>query len=122
MKKNILYLLLILANTCFATEAAPETTKQEISYLFSYLENSGCQFNRNGTWYQPKDAVAHLNKKYQYLLGKHLVPSTEAFIERAATESSISGKPYLVQCHGSAPTESATWFKSSLTKYRQSPQ
>ena len=113
----LLMLMAIISNACFATESTLSTT-QEIAHLFAYLESSGCRFNRNGTWYPPKEAVAHLNKKYQYLLDKNLVPSTESFIERAASESSFTGKPYLVQCEGVAPTESALWFKAELTKYR----
>lgn len=119
MKSIAILLLLAVSHPCFAIEMHPPA-KQEISHLFSYLENSGCRFNRNGTWYQPKEAVAHLGKKYQYLVEKNLAPSAEAFIERAATESSLSGKPYLVQCEGATPVESAPWFKLELAKYRKS--
>jgi hypothetical protein len=95
------------------------TTKQEIQHLLSRLENSGCQFFRNGTWYDGKAATAHLRQKYQYLLDKGMVSTAESFIEKGASESSVSGKPYLVKCGADAkPVESAAWLKSELAKYR----
>jgi hypothetical protein len=62
MKQLSLVAALMLASTGFATESTP-ATKREIEHLFSYLQDSGCQFFRNGTWYGAKEAVAHLNRK-----------------------------------------------------------
>ncbi len=117
MKKILLILLVMVSGACPATELAP-TAKQEIAHLIAYLEQSGCQFNRNGSWYDSKDAGNHISRKYQYLLDKGLVSSAETFIKRAATESSMSGKPYLVRCNGDGPVESAAWFKAELANYR----
>ena len=117
MKYIVFYLLFAFSSTCFSTELSP-ISQQEITHLLSYLETSGCKFNRNGSWYQPSEAVAHINKKYQYFLGKGLIASAEVFIDKAATESSMSNKPYLVMCNDGSPIESATWFKAELFKYR----
>ena len=95
------------------------TTKQEINHLFSYLKASGCEFNRNGTWYSSADAATHLNKKYEYLVQKNMIASTEDFIENAATKSSMSGKSYQVKCKNAAPVESAVWFKEALLNFRK---
>jgi len=62
--------------------------------------------------------VGHINRKYEYLLKKGLVPNTEAFIERAASESSASGKPYLVKCGNQPEVESAAWLREALAKFR----
>lgn len=111
-------LTLLAAGASQAAEPSA-TTKQEISHLFGYLEKSGCQFSRNGSWYPATEAVAHIDKKYQYLLRKNLLSDTESFIERAATESSMSGKPYLVKCGNTAPQESGPWFRAELKRYRK---
>jgi hypothetical protein len=105
-----------------AQAAGPNAAaKQEIQHLFTYLEASGCQFYRNGTWYDSKAATAHLRQKYQYLLDKGMLSNAESFIEKGAAESSVSGKPYLVKCGADAkPVESATWLKSELSQYRKS--
>jgi hypothetical protein len=117
VKRLILPLFFLLPCLAFAGEPSP-TAKQEIAYLINHLKASGCQFNRNGTWYSSAEAVDHLNQKYQYLLKKGLVSSAEDFITRAASESSMSGKPYLVKCGTKPAVKSAPWLRSELIKYR----
>ncbi|MCL2830286.1 MAG: DUF5329 domain-containing protein [Betaproteobacteria bacterium] len=92
--------------------------RAEVDYLFSWLKNSGCQFNRNGKWYSAEEAVSHLDRKLQYLLDKNMLSSTEDFIDKAATGSSMSGKPYLVKCGNEAPVQSESWFRTGLSRYR----
>lgn len=122
MRVLILYPSLIfaalLASVSFAAEPTP-ATKLEIAHLFSHLQLSGCQFYRNGTWYDSSEAVSHLNKKYQYLLDKGLVASSEDFIERAASASSLSGLAYRVRCGSNPAVNSVDWFGSELEKYRK---
>ena len=113
-----LMLALTVAVSCSVLAEPDATTKQEISYLIGHLEASGCRFNRNGSWYDAPRAVSHLNRKYEYLLKKDLVPTAEAFIERAASESSTSGKAYLVKCGNAPEVQSAAWFREALQKFR----
>ena len=94
--------------------------KKESSHLLEYLNSSTCEFNRNGSWYKADKAAAHLNRKYEYLIQIGRISSAEDFIERAATESSMSGKPYLVKCSNGSPVTSNSWFKEELAKYRRS--
>jgi hypothetical protein len=102
-----------------AADGAPPVAQQEISHLFAYLKSSGCQFNRNGTWYSPQEAADHLDSKYQYLLGKGRITSAEDFISDAASKSSMSGEPYLVKCGDAPPVESGGWFRAELERYRK---
>lgn len=118
LKVSLAFLACALAPAAVAGEQETAASK-EISHLLSRLGASGCQFNRNGTWYPPARAVEHLNTKYEYLARRNLVPTAEAFIERAASESSMSGKPYLVQCGGSPETPSADWLREALRRYRE---
>ena len=92
---------------------------EEISLLLSYLEKSECEFNRNGTWYTGKRAVAHIRKKYTYLLKRGLIDSTDSFIELAASKSSMSGKAYRVRCADEAPVDSSTWFHEALDQLKK---
>jgi len=94
--------------------------KREISHLMEFLGASGCQFNRNGTWYDSAQAVSHLKRKYDYLLNRGLVADADAFIDRAAAQSSSSGKPYLVQCDQAPAVKSAEWLREELARYRAS--
>ena len=119
MTRITLSLIFLLTGFFTPTQAAePPATKQEITHLFATLEASSCQFNRNGSWYSAKEASGHLNTKYKYLQNKDLVPSAEKFIERAATESSLSGKAYLIKCADNVAQASSPWFKAVLEKYR----
>ena len=119
MARLIFILTLLFAGILTRTHAAePPATKAEIAHLFATLEASNCQFNRNGTWHSAKEASAHLATKYKYLQDKDLVPTAEKFIERAATESSLSGKAYQIKCADGVVQPSAPWFQAMLLKYR----
>ena len=119
MKIAFLTFLLLISSAAFAQSPSPATT-QEVGQLFVALKQSKCEFFRNGSWYDAQKASEHLQRKYEYLLKKGLVTSTEAFIELAATKSSMSGKPYQVRC-GKAPAQSSqSWFTSKLKALRGS--
>jgi len=116
----LLALAVLLGSAPTDSIAAPLASVQvEIDHLFGYLERSGCRFNRNGTWYAALEASDHLKKKRDYLVRKGLLSTTESFIELAASKSSISGQPYLVECPGAPARESALWFQDELARYRR---
>ncbi|KQY87163.1 DUF5329 domain-containing protein [Pelomonas sp. Root1444] len=113
--------LLLLGGLLTASVGAaplPASARAEVDALLSHLQASGCEFNRNGSWYAGADAKAHLLKKLDYLEGKDLVKTAEQFIERGASGSSMSGKPYLVRCAGKVPVESAKWLTAELRQVR----
>jgi hypothetical protein len=98
--------------------APPPIAQAEINYLLDFVEHSGCQFYRNGTWYDPKTARAHLQSKYEMLAGSGRINSAEDFIDQAATSSSLSGRPYQVRCGGAEPIASSQWLQGVLSRYR----
>jgi hypothetical protein len=116
--KWLLALLVVMFASPAGSAEPDEVARAEIAHLLQHLESSGCQFQRNGSWYAPARAASHLNQKYEYLLKKGLVTSAETFIERAATESSASGKPYAVKCGDAAAVPSATWLRDELLRFR----
>jgi hypothetical protein len=108
--------VLLAAPSAFAAEDA--RTRDEVAHLLDYLGHSGCQFNRNGTWYDAQKARAHLEEKYAYLQKRDMVPNAQAFIERAASASSMSGKPYEVRCGTAQAVPSGRWLGDELRRYR----
>src|SRR5580704_11878217 len=94
--------------------APPPIAQAEINYLLEFVEQSGCQFYRNGTWYDSKTARAHLQSKYDMLTGGGRINSAEDFIDQAATSSSLSGRPYQVRCGGGEPIASGQWLRDAL--------
>ena len=119
IKTAALCLLFFLFPPAFGVEL-PLGAQKEITQLLSLAENSGCEFNRNGSWHKATEAAAHLRHKYQYLVRWNLIASTEDFILGAATESSITHQPYLVRCPGQPVIDSAHWFNRALRQHRQS--
>lgn len=102
-----------------AWSAPGAQARQEIAGLIASLDGSACQFQRNGSWYGPADARSHLQRKYDYLLKKDMVDTAEQFIERAASQSSMSGKAYRIRCPGQPEQTSAAWFGARLQALRQ---
>lgn len=96
----------------------PAPARAEVEALLGRLQASGCQFNRNGTWYSGAEAKDHLQRKLEYLEKKDMVRSAEQFIELGATASSSSGKAYIVRCGSAAPMESKAWLGAELKAIR----
>lgn len=118
--KHFPLLALALALAPGIAGAAPSAdARREITQLIGSLDGSQCQFQRNGSWYGPADARAHLQRKYDYLLKKNMVDTAEQFIERAASQSSMSGKAYRIRCPGQPEQTSAAWFGARLQSLRQ---
>ncbi|WP_422011254.1 DUF5329 domain-containing protein [Roseateles sp.] len=117
MRAVVLALSLLVAGAAHAAPL-PLAARAEVDALLTRLQASGCEFNRNGSWYAGADARAHLLKKLDYLEGKGMVDTAEQFIARGASSSSMSGKPYLVRCAGKAPVESAQWLTTELQQVR----
>lgn len=89
--------------------------ESEIEHLLQAIETSGCRFQRNGNSHDAQQAGKHIRKKYAHV--KRRITSSEDFIRYAATQSSISGRPYLVICHGvEMPT--AEWLMLALARFR----
>lgn len=108
------WLWLLLA---FPAAAAPSA--HEIEQLIASLGASGCDFQRNGSWYPAKKAEAHLRRKYEWLRERNLAATAEQFIERAGTKSSMSGRAYQVRCPGQPVVTSAGWLRARLLEMRK---
>ena len=102
-----------------ATAAPPAAVAQaEIAQLFACLESSGCSFNRNGTWYGSPQAASHLREKLRILSSYGQIATAEAFIDKAATASSLSGQAYAVRCGTGPVISSRQWLYEALARIR----
>jgi hypothetical protein len=110
--------LLAVAASASAGDLAP-SAKVEIDALLDRLGSSQCQFYRNGTWHTAPEAEDHLKVKLDYLVKRGRVSTTEEFIEKAGTRSSISGWAYKVQCPNQAEQPSAAWLATELQQIRK---
>ena len=97
------------------TAHAEADADTEIRALIQAVAESECEFNRNGSLHSAEAAAAHLELKYSR--GKRYADSAEAFIERLASKSSWSGKPYQMICDGQTqPT--GDWLTATLEDIR----
>lgn len=96
-----------------------KTAQVEINYLLDFVEISGCEFYRNGSWYDSVRAQEHLRKKYDYLAAQDRIVTAEDFIEKAASESSLSGISYEIRCgDGCTTVATSGWLLAVLGRYR----
>jgi Family of unknown function (DUF5329) len=97
-----------------------KTAQAEINYLLDFVEISGCEFYRNGSWYDSVQAQEHLHTKYEFFLTRDRIVTAEDFIALAASESSFSGIAYEIRCGtGCAAITTREWLLGVLARYRQ---
>jgi hypothetical protein len=90
---------------------------EEIDFLLDTVGNSNCVFTRNGKDHAAEDARDHLQMKRKR--GKRYFDSSEEFIERLASKSSWSGKPYFIQCGDEPRVTAKEWFTTLLEQHRK---
>jgi hypothetical protein len=110
-------ILLLLVLWCSFNVYAQDQLIQEINHLLSFVENSSCDYIRNSKHYTPKQAVAHIQKKYDYY--RDDIKTTEQFIEYAASKSMLSGKRYMIRCGNNPHQSSQQWLMDELKRLRQ---
>lgn len=91
------------------------TTDTEVDYLLQFVADSDCIFVRNGRDHSAAEAADHLRLKYRR--GRRYVSTAEDFINRLASESSWTGRPYTVRCGDSSESSSA-WLHRALASRR----
>lgn len=95
-KYSILFSLLFLLGAGQVEAQKTLSEAQKIEKIIQYVEHlDGCKFIRNGTEYEPKDAAEHLRLKWKKG-GKENMTAKD-FIDKLASQSSMSGKPYQVK-------------------------
>jgi hypothetical protein len=94
---------------CCAKAAEPDP---DVEYLLLRVQDSACEFERNGSKYTGVEAARHLRRKVA--AARTGTVDVERFITQIASHSSISGRPYLVRCPGASPEPSAVWLQRLL--------
>jgi hypothetical protein len=95
--------------------ARADALSDEIAYLIGFIRHSSCTFIRNGSEYAGDKAADHIQAKYDHFKGE--IKTVEDFIDRAASKSLLSGKPYEVRCAGKT-VPAAEWIRAEDANYR----
>jgi hypothetical protein len=109
---SLLFLALLASPILLA-----DTADEEIDFLINRVAASGCVFVRNGDNNDADAAADHLRLKLRR--GKRHATSAENFIDRLASKSSWSGKPYFIVCPDTGEHTSKAWLYAELTSHRQ---
>ena len=110
-------LLFTFLITTIAAAPAPADPAPEINHLLTTVQNSKAKFIRNGDEHTAKDAAAHMKKKYNHF--KKQIRTAEDFIEKCATKSELSDKPYKIKDPDGTLHDSKTWLLARLAEYRK---
>jgi hypothetical protein len=111
--------LAIAAVLLYSLPLFADDQNPEIDFLLSAIGSSECVFVRNGKRHEAKKAEEHLRMKYDR--GRRYATSTEAFIERLASKSSMTRKLYMIECPGAEPVPSGVWLMQRLEVLRNRP-
>lgn len=111
LRLTFVFLLVFMGNLSHAAD------NEEINYLLSYLGDSGCTFIRNGSEHRAQEARDHLEMKYNHAKGR--IKTAEDFIDKLASQSSLSRKPYEVRC-ADVQLPSKQWLDEALAFHRAS--
>lgn len=87
--------------------------EEKIEELIAAVEDmDGAVFIRNRALYTPREAAQHMRRK----LGQagNRVETAEDFIELCATQSSVTGRKYLIRFADGRTVESGTYMKDLL--------
>ena len=115
MKNIMVTAFVILALFSGALSAQDNIERKKIEFLISSVENlKGAKFIRNGSEYDGKEAAAHLRMKLQNVL---VVETADDFIRLCASQSSTSGKPYLIRLSDGKTIKSEEFFREKLKEY-----
>ncbi len=116
--------LLVLAFLLLALPVVGDWDEErgKIAYLLEQIGQVEGAFIRNGTAHQPKEAVAHLEMKLNRALNSWFAPDKEEwtagmFIEKLASKSSVSGKPYQIQFADGRRVNAREWLSRKLKAF-----
>jgi len=98
-----------------AAQSGPTTERQKIEALIEQLGNlKDAKFVRNGSTYEPATAIRFLRRKWEANDAK--VKTARDFIDKIASVSSSSGKPYLIRFKDGREINSREYLNSALDK------
>ncbi|MCD6023933.1 MAG: hypothetical protein K0Q91_849 [Fibrobacteria bacterium] len=121
-----LFFLILLAVAALAHAGASTPELRKIDALLDSVKSSGVTFIRNGNEYTAKEAHDHLRKKLKSARNSWFAPPEEEwtarmFIEKVASRSSISGKPYRVRLGNGKVVETRAWLSGMLREIESAP-
>ena len=115
--KNISAVLMVLLSLVAADAFAQDLSETaKIQYLIASVETlEGAKFIRNGHEYDARAASDHLRLKLK--MAGDSVKTAEDFIKLCASQSFITGEPYLIRFADGTTVKSEVFFRNKLKTF-----
>ncbi len=116
------WLIVLIFLAAAPARADWDDEKARIKFLIHEVEQVQGSFIRNGREYLPAEAGAHLKMKLDRATGSWFAPdkdqwTAELFIEKIASKSSISGKPYQIKFNNGQTVDAGEWLRERLNDF-----
>ena len=118
------WLLLLSLTSSLSLIADWPEEHSKIQFLIEQVSKVDGQFERNGKKHSPQEAADHLQLKLRNSLNSWFTPRKEKwtatlFIEKVASQSTISGKLYWIHLNQGGKVKAKDWLKQQLKNYRK---
>ena len=111
----LLFLLLLVAPICLRGADKPLTENDKIEALIRHLETlKDATFIRNGSDYDATVAARFLRGKWEAHAKE--IKTAMDFIDKVASVSSTTGKPYVIRFKGAREVKCGDYLKEQLKK------
>ena len=115
MYAAVLCCALLMPARTHAQTTKPLSEDEKIESLIRAVDQlKDATFVRNGKDYDCHAAAKHMRDKWEH--GKDQIKSAKDFIEKAASKSLASGKPYLIKFKDGREVESGAFLAEELKK------
>jgi hypothetical protein len=115
IKLTGLLLVLVVAPSFLQGQTLPATENQKIEALIKHVGDlKDAKFIRNGSTYETSSAVRFLRGKWN--ANKAEVITARDFIDKVASMSGISGKPYFIRFNDGKEIKSSEFLLAELKK------
>jgi hypothetical protein len=108
-------ILMLLTGVSYLPEAGARqiSEKEKIEFLISYVESlPGAVFIRNGKSHTPAEAAGHLRTKLRS--SRRCMSTAEDFIKLCASQSSITGRNYIIRFSDGRSYEAGSYLRKVL--------
>ena len=100
--------------------------EKKIHFLLNNISELKAVFIRNGSEHTPEQAVNHLKMKLERAQKSWFAPTkekwtAELFIEKIASQSSLSGRSYLIKFNNGKTVTAREWLLARLGEWTPSP-
>ncbi|HHJ18058.1 MAG TPA: hypothetical protein ENJ80_15355 [Gammaproteobacteria bacterium] len=118
----LIFIIFSLSGASIAAPAAEPQPRleQTVQYLLDYVSGSGLRFIRNSKAHNGPEAAEHMKNKYEHFRDE--ITTAEDFIDRAASKSLVTGRPYLVIMENGTTVPTRDWLTGALADYRKQYQ